>query len=146
MDALMTKAVLVDTGFWIALFDRRDTNHLLAKNSLKPMLQDYRLYLSDFIVFETITYLNCSVKRHDLAMRFLSKIQEPTLTTLVVDEIVKAQAMESFEKYSDKNLSFTDCASFVLMLQKGIQLYAGFDDHFQQMGFVSVLDHLNHGS
>ena len=139
----MKKAVLVDTGFWIALFDRRDTNHLFAKNSLKPLLQDYRLYLSDFIVFETITYLNCSIKRHDLAIRFLEKVREPTLTTLVVDEGVKVQALESFQKYSDKDLSITDCTSFVLMLQEGIQLYAGFDDHFQQMGFVSVLAHLD---
>ena len=142
----MKKAVLIDTGFWIALFDRRDVNHLSAKNSLKPLLKDYRLYLSDFIVFETITYLNCSIKRHDLAMRFLTKVQEPALTTLVVDQTIKAQALESFEKYSDKDLSITDCTSFVLMQEKGIQLYAGFDDHFQQMGFVSVLDHLNQGS
>lgn len=79
----MKEAVFVDTGFWIALFDRRDTNHLLAKNSLKPLLHDYRLYLSDFIVFETLTYLNCSIKRHDLAIRFLVKVRKPTLTTLV---------------------------------------------------------------
>jgi predicted nucleic acid-binding protein len=139
----MKKAVLVDTGFWIALFDRRDTNHLFAKNSLKLLLQDYRLYLSDFIVFETITYLNCSIKRHDLAIRFLGKVREPTLKTLVVDEGVKVQALESFQKYSDKNLSITDCTSFVLMLQEGIKLYAGFDDHFQQMGFVSFLAHMD---
>ncbi len=139
----MKKSIFVDTGFWIALFDRRDINHLFAKNSLKPLLQNYRLYLSDFIIFETITYLNCSIKRHDLAVRFLTKVQEPTLTTLVVDEVIKAQALESFQKYSDKDLSITDCASFALMQQKGIQLYAGFDDHFQQVGFVSVLVHID---
>jgi predicted nucleic acid-binding protein len=139
----MKKAVFVDTGFWIALFDRRDINHPFAKNSIKPLLQNYPLYLSDFIVFETITYLNSSIKRHDLAVRFLEKVQEPTLTTLVVDEVIKAQALESFQKYSDKDLSITDCTGFAPMLQKGIELYAGFDDHFQQVGFVSVLDHLN---
>jgi predicted nucleic acid-binding protein len=142
----MKKTVFVDTGFWIALFDRLDINHPVAKNSLKPLLENYRLYLSDFIVFETITYLNCSLKRHDMAVRFLAKVQEPTLTTLVVDEVIKAQALESFQKYSDKDLSITDCTSFALMLQKSIQLYAGFDDHFQQVGFVSVLDHLNHAA
>ena len=142
----MKNAVLVDTGFWIALFDTRDINHFRAKNSLKPLLQNYRLYLSDFIVFETVTYLNCSIKRHDLAVRFLEKVQETSLTTLVVDEGIKAQALESFQKYSDKDLSITDCTSFVLMLQKDIKLYAGFDDHFQQMGFVSVLAHLNQDS
>ena len=142
----MKKAVFVDTGFLIALFDRLDINHFPSKSSLKPLLQNYRLYLSDFIVFETITYLNCSIKRHDLAVRFLEKVREPTLTTLVVDEGVKAQALESFQKYSDKDFSITDCTSFVLMLQEGIQLYAGFDDHSQQMGFVSVLAHLNQTS
>ena len=45
-----------------------------------------------------------------------------------------------------KDFSITDCTSFVLMLQEGIQLYAGFDDHSQQMGFVSVLAHLNQTS
>ena len=142
----MKTAVFVDTGFWIALFDKRDLNHSVAKDSLKPLLQNYRLYLSDFIVFETLTYLNCSIKRHDLAVRFLVKVQESVLTTLVVDEIIKAKALEAFQKYSDKDLSITDCSSLILMLQKEIKLYAGFDDHFRQVGFVSALDQLNQGS
>lgn len=138
----MKEGVFIDTGFWIALFDSRDTNHVLAKKCLKPLLRNYRLYLSDFIVFETITYLNCSIGRHDLAMRFLAKIEEPILTALVIDEIIKVQALEWFKKYSDKGLSITDCTSFVLMQQKGIRQYAGFDIHFQQMGFISALDRL----
>lgn len=142
----MKTAVFVDTGFWIALFDKRDLNHSVAKDSLKPLLQNYRLYLSDFIVFETLTYLNCSIKRHDLAVLFLVKVQEPVLTTLVVDEVIKAKALKAFQKYSDKDLSITDCASFILMLQKDIKLYAGFDDHFRQVGFVSVMDQLYQGS
>ena len=142
----MKTAVFVDTGFWIALFDKRDLNHSVAKDSLKPLLQNYRLYLSDFIVFETLTYLNCYIKRHDLAVLFLVKVQEPVLTTLVVDEIIKAKALEAFQKYSDKDLSITDCSSLILMLQKEIKLYAGFDDHFRQVGFVSVIDQLYKGT
>lgn len=141
----MKKSVFVDTGFWIALLDRRDINHPIAGSSLKPLLKNYRVYLSDFIVFETITYLNCSIKRHDLAVRFLSKVQEPTLTILVVDEFIKARALKSFQQYSDKDLSVTDCTSFALMLQNEMQMYAGFDDHFQQVGFVSVLEQIKGG-
>ena len=141
----MKKSVFVDTGFWIALLDRRDINHPIAGSSLKPLLKNYRVYLSDFIVFETITYLNCSIKRHDLAVRFLSKVQEPTLTILVVDEFIKTRALKSFQQYSDKDLSVTDCTSFALMLQNEMQMYAGFDDHFQQVGFVSVLEQIKGG-
>jgi len=141
----MKKSVFVDTRFWIALLDTRDINHPIAGSSLKPLLKNYRVYLSDFIVFETITYLNCSIKRHDLAVRFLSKVQEPTLPILVVDEFIKARALKLFQQYSDKDLSVTDCTSFALMLQNEMQMYAGFDDHFQQVGFVSVLEQIKGG-
>jgi predicted nucleic acid-binding protein len=138
----MKRSVFIDTGFWIALFDKRDTNHPLAASSLKSLLEKSHLYLSDFIVFETVTYLNCSIKRHDLAVSFLDKIDVSTLTILPVDEFVKTQAKELFRKYSDKALSITDCTSFVLMLQNDIRLYAGFDNHFQQMGFSDALNHM----
>jgi len=135
----MKESVFIDTGFWIALFDRRDHNHADAGIAIKPLLQNYRLYLSDFIVFETITYLNCSLKRHDLAIRFLEKLQNSPLKVMTIDDDVKTKALVLFKKYSDKYLSMTDCTSFVIMLRSKIHRYAGFDDHFKQMGFISVL-------
>lgn len=135
----MKEPVFTDTGFWIALFDRYDRMHSIAKNGLVRLLQQYRVFLSDFIIFETITYLNCSLKRHDLAIRFLEKIRASSLTSLIVDEGIKAEALTWFEKYSDKQLSMTDCTSFVLMTRNGIDKYAGFDDHFNQMKFVNAL-------
>jgi predicted nucleic acid-binding protein len=136
----MKEAIIVDTGYWIALFDSRDTNHAVAKRNCKTLLQSYRLYLTDFITFETITYLICSIGRHDLALRFLEKTKESTLTMVPVDEGVKREALELFKKYSDKTLSVTDCASFVIMKEKGVQKYAGFDDHFKQMGYTCILE------
>ena len=136
----MKETIFVDTGFWIALIDRRDTHHLLAKSALESLLKCYHVYLSDFVLFETITYLNCSIKRHDLAVRFLKNTKQSTLAMLVVDEIIKDEALNLFEKYSDKNLSFTDRTSFVLMNHQRIQKYAGFDNHFLQMGFICVTE------
>ena len=136
----MRESVFVDTGFWIALFQERDRHHATAKNALKPLLRDYRIFLSDFIVFETITYLNCSLKRHDLALRFLEKIQKSLLDVLTVDRDAKDKSMVLFKKYSDKFLSMTDCTSFVIMSRTKTRKYAGFDDHFNQMGFISVLE------
>ena len=136
----MKETIIVDTGYWIALFDSRDSNHAVAKRNSKILLQSYRLYLTDFIIFETITYLNSSIGRHDLALRFLEKTEESALTIVPVDEGVKKGALELFKKYSDKTLSITDCASFVIMKEKGVQKYAGFDDHFKQMGYTSVLE------
>ncbi len=38
----MKEAIFVDTGFWIALIDKRDTHHLSAKSALenKPNIYD----------------------------------------------------------------------------------------------------------
>jgi uncharacterized protein len=136
----MKEAIIVDTGYWIALFDSRDRNHSIAKRNLKVLLKNFRLLLTDFIVFEAITYLNCSIGRHDLALRFLAKTKESGLTIIPVDESVKSEALEMFKTYDDKALSVTDCASFVTMRERGIQKYAGFDDHFKQMGFICALE------
>ena len=135
----MKEAVIVDTGYWIALFDRRDTNHSIAKRNLKMLLQEYRMCSTDFILFETITYLSCSIGRHDLAIRFLERTKGSVFTIIPVDESGKAEALELFKKYSDKLFSVTDCASFTVMKRRGIQRYAGFDDHFRQMGYTCVL-------
>ena len=45
----MKESIFIDTGFWIALFDRRDINHASVRSTLIPLLGNYRIYLSDFI-------------------------------------------------------------------------------------------------
>ena len=139
----MKDLVFVDSGYWIALVDQRDQNHSIAKNALKPLLYGYRICVSDFIIFETLTYFNCSLKRHDLALNFLKKTESPGLSVLIVDEAVKVSALEKFKQYSDTDLSVTDCTSFVLMESQRIHSYAGFDDHFNQMGFIRIFSQLH---
>ncbi len=43
----MKESVFVDTGYWIALFDRRDQYHMLTKELLPRLLGSYRVVLSD---------------------------------------------------------------------------------------------------
>lgn len=130
----MTRLAFADTGFWIALLDARDEHHSQAQAGLHLAESEYRLTISDFVLYETITYLNCSIKRHDLAVRFIESIHKAGFRVFEVDGPVKADALDIFVKYSDKNFSFTDCATFVLMRREGIDEYFGFDDHFAQMG------------
>lgn len=139
----MKEQVFVDSGFWIALLDRKDQNHPIATNHLKSLMLHYRICISDFIVFETLTYLNCSIKRHDLALSFLKKTESPGISVYIVDEPSKNKAIEWFKKYADKYLSITDCTSFVLMESHKIKLYAGFDKHFEEMGFLEIFSRIH---
>ncbi len=134
----MREAVFVDTGFWVALLDKHDNNHKTAISQLDPLFMNHEPCISEFILFETITFLNCTVKRHDLSIGFLEKVQDSGLSVIVVDEAIKAESIAVFKKYSDKSLSFTDCTSFVIMVRDGIHQYAGFDSHFKQMSFRNV--------
>lgn len=136
----MRENVFVDTGFWIALFDEQDEHHREVKNNLKSILKDYNLFISEFITFETITYLNCSIKNHDLALKFLNKIDSTnSITIFDVDNNIKSKALGIFKKYNDQYFLFIDCTSFAIMKEQAIMKYAGFDGHFQSMGFYPIL-------
>jgi predicted nucleic acid-binding protein len=48
------------------------------------------------------------------------------------------QAWVVFDRYRDKDWSFTDCVSFVMMQRLGITKAFAFDDDFRQFGTVTV--------
>jgi predicted nucleic acid-binding protein len=48
------------------------------------------------------------------------------------------QAWETFRHFSDKDWSFTDCASKVVMDKLGLAHAFAFDRHFHQFGTITV--------
>ena len=58
------------------------------------------------------------------------------------DQAPKVKAIQWFKKYADKDLSVTDCTSFVIMNANDIEFFAGFDDDFKQMSFISIIPQL----
>lgn len=53
-----------------------------------------------------------------------------------VSREIEEKAWDIFERYDDKDFSFTDCVSFVVMREMGIKETFAFDEHFNQMGFI----------
>jgi predicted nucleic acid-binding protein len=58
---------------------------------------------------------------------------------LHVDPTLDAQAWQLFAERTDKEWSLVDCASFVVMRQRGILEAFTTDHHFEQAGFVCLL-------
>ncbi len=125
-----------DTSGWVAAFDRDDRQHAFARPAFEALLAQANLiYTSDYLVAETITFLlsHCG---HFQAVKFGRAVQRSPNTRIVhIDEDLWRDAWELFQRYDDKEYSFADCTSFVLMRTLKLRDVFGFDHHFAQMGF-----------
>ena len=125
--------IFVDTGGWYAAIARRDRDHESAKQFLAS--NHLPLLTSDYVLDETVTLLQSRLG-HSYAVKFLYALQASERIELVhICAKHLAETISLFRSRPDKGWSFTDCSSFVLMREHGIQCAFAFDDHFRQAGF-----------
>ena len=100
---------------------------------------------TNFVVNETLTYLNCSLKAHTQAVTCLeslrSAVRDGFLIIVRIDDDREERALDLFVRYNDKYFSVVDCTSFSVMQDRTIGLAMGFDSDFEQMGF-QLLPHV----
>ena len=137
------EAVFVDTGAWEAIEDGGDRHHdaaLRFKNEL--VQQGTRLYVTNFVLDEsyTLLLLNIGYARTVAFKRTTDLMRTAGILTVVhVTEEIAGAAWEVFERFNqDKQWSFTDCTSKVVMESLGLRQVFAFDHHFDQMGFLRL--------
>lgn len=128
--------LFVDTSAWFALYDKGDGAHGSASRFWKELRRKSARFVTTEHVFgESITLVRargghtaaCQLGNFLLTSQIVEIADVPAQT--------RARAWEVFVKYSDKDFSFTDCTSFVVMRELGLTDAFTFDDHFAQMGF-----------
>jgi uncharacterized protein len=132
--------VFMDSAGFLALWDAADEHHRAALRLQQRLVAAGRRFLtSDYIVDETATLLLVR-HSHAAAADFLSTIEASAAVGLewLGPERFHA-ACELFRKRSDKQWSFTDCTSFVLMRELRVREAFTTDRHFRQAGFVPLL-------
>lgn len=132
--------LFVDTSAWYAIADPGDTNHQSALIYRNQIARKCRLVSSNYILDELYTLLLIHVSYYR-AIEFKKKldilIQENILKILWIDQDIAEQTWQIFETFNqDKQWSFTDCSSYVLMNKYNIKQVFTFDYHFLQMGFI----------
>lgn len=129
--------VFVDTSAWFAAVIPSDPNHFHAANWLAK--NSDVLITTDYIIDETLPSLRARGGRQRAKLLgekfFDGSIAEAYFLT--EDDI--RQAWVIFEQYEDKDWSFTDCSSKVLIDQMNIARALAFDHHFHQFGTVQVV-------
>lgn len=133
----MRKLTFVDTGAWFALYVPQDPDHIAACSWLaanRPVL-----VTTDYVIDETLTLLRARGRRNTV-IEFGEDVYAGKLGTicyLTKEQI--AAAWDTFRRFADKDWSFTDCTSKVVMESLGIAEAFSFDHHFRQFGTVTVV-------
>jgi len=128
--------LFVDTSAWLALNDRNDQYHSkAAAKSAEIKRHRIELITSEYVLDESITLIRYRVS-HQAAVIFGNSLLNSNIVRVEdVSAEDRFKAWEMFKKFEDKELSFTDCTSFVLMKNLRLQKAFTFDEHFRQMRF-----------
>ncbi len=130
------KRVFIDTSGWFAAASRRDYDHPAVKQYLKESTPP--LLTTDYVADESAT-LFLSRLGHAAAVRFLDSLQaSPRIELIYLKQQSIEAAMRLFRERPDKGWSLTDCTSFVIMKELGLDTALALDDHFRQAGFITV--------
>jgi hypothetical protein len=129
--------IFVDTGAWYASAVPDDDNHPAARTWLDSNTQP--LLTTDYVIDETLTLLK--VRGYpSLAIELGETLFAGELADIVLiteDDI--QQAWQTFRRFRDKEWSFTDCTSKVVMERLSLTRAFAFDDHFRQFGSVIIV-------
>lgn len=130
--------LIADTSGLYALVDRKDPHHFQAAAFLKAHASTGSLLISNHVFDEAMT----TVKAR-LGMRAALQLGLRLRNSHFVEMVVFSPAEEQetwrvFSQFTDKEWSYTDCASLMLARQRDVHQAFTFDDHFAQMGLVMV--------
>jgi uncharacterized protein len=129
--------IFVDTSAWYASVVPDDENHRKAREWLDANTQS--LVTTDYTIDETLTLLR--VRGHaPLALAMGEALFGGELADIVLiteDDI--QQAWRVFRQFRDKDWSFTDCSSKVVMERLAVTQAFSFDQHFRQFGSFNIV-------
>jgi predicted nucleic acid-binding protein len=130
----------LDTSYAIALAAPADQYHQRAV-ALSAQLQagQTRLITTRAVVLEMGNAL--AKQRHrDAAITLLEALaRDPNIEVVPLSEVLYQQAFNLYRQRQDKDWGLMDCASFVVMQQRGLTDALTADDHFRQAGFRALL-------
>jgi uncharacterized protein len=134
------KPIFVDTAAWLALINKSDILHKKAKQIRDKLIRERRQFLlTDYIIVEIGNALS-RIPFRKAAVQIISLIQSSrNIRVVEIDKEIFIEAWNLYEERLDKEWSFTDCTSFVVMNKMGLIDAFTSDHHFEQAGYNILL-------
>ena len=133
------RLLFVDTAAWVAAADSAAATSAAVRAARDEWLAAGGvLTTTDYVIDETLTTIRFRLSL-DAAEAWWQQVDgSPRLRIESIDEPRRERARSIFFRYRDKDFSFTDCCSFVVMRELKIRRALTLDRHFQQIGFEVI--------
>ena len=132
------KMVFAETFYFLALVNEKDPAHARAAGFLRAYRG--RLVTTGWILTEVGDGLAHPRNRPSFVLLEQTLRNEPNVTILPWSEQLFRAGVDLFRQHPDKEWSLTDCISFAVMQREGIAEALTGDPHFEQAGFVALLE------
>ena len=134
--------LFVDTSGWACYYDQRQRWHEDAKQTCWAAIAEGRLLVTtNYILAELVAVMTSPLRiPRARLVSWVDRLREsPHVLSLHVDAELDAAAWQMLKDRQDKEWSLVDCASFLVMEQRGMTQALTTDRHFEQAGFVRLL-------
>lgn len=134
--------LFADTSGWGNLIDASQPYHALAANLYRAVRpQKRQVVTTNYILAELVALLTSPLRfPRPRIIAFIEGLRNsPHVEIIHIDASLDEQAWQLLKKRQDKEWSLVDCASFVIMQQRGINEAFTTDHHFEQAGFIRLL-------
>ena len=135
-------SVFIDTGVFYAQQHEAASRHDIATDAFREVLTGRfgTMYTSDYIHDEAVTLTRARTGEYGAAKRVSERIlgDGSPISLLYVGKRRLRESLETFERYSDQELSFTDATTVTLVESRDIDSVLSFDGDFD--GVVNWTD------
>lgn len=133
-------AIFADAGYWIALWHTRDSLHAKALE-IASTLGASSLVTTHMVLTEALDAMaGMGEFRRQYAAQMVRELESnPRIEIIPQTDAQFRTALEHYASRADQTWSLTDCASFLVMEERGITEALAYDRDFEQAGFVALL-------
>lgn len=130
--------VFVDTSAIAAVMNKTDQHHQAAIRAYTRIVKEgYSAVLTNYVIAETHALLLNTTHNIGLGLQWLNDVAYIDFTVVRPSKDEEEKALQLLNRYQDKQWSFVDAVSFVIMEKFNIPHYFSFDDDFRQTGKFS---------
>jgi predicted nucleic acid-binding protein len=134
--------IFADTAGWGHIADPSQPYHSLASAIYNRIQQQGdKLVTTNYVITELVALMRSPLRMpRPTIIAFIEGLKaSPYIEVVHVDVESDRLAWELLAKRPDKPWSLVDCASFVVMQQRGMSQALTTDHHFEQAGFMCLL-------